>query len=166
MYIIYLVKVCYPCIKWMYVYTVHCTVYTVYTVNCTLGRFKKYFFSQIITSIHLFVAPVAKKSPQKILGQNLFGKPLRMATPFFGSLIQVKFRKMAFLARSFHFMFLEPCFFNINGRKAFCLFWVSKLYGHAKPVFWPHPIFTGEILKNGFFSPIRPFYVLGTLLLQ
>ena len=107
----------------------------------TIGRFKKYFFSQIITIIHLFVAPVAKKSPQKFLSQILSGKPLRMATPFFGSPIQVKFRKMAFLARSFHFMFLEPCSFNINGRKAFCLFWVSKQYGNAQPVFWPHPIF-------------------------
>ena len=111
-------------------------------LSYSVRRFKKYFFSQIITSIHLFVAPVAKKSPQKILSQNLSGKPLRMATPFFGSLIQVKFRRMA-LARSFHFMFLEPCSFNINDRKAFCLFWVSKLYGHAQPVFWPHPIFTG-----------------------
>ena len=104
----------------------------------TIGRFKKYFFSQIITSIHLFVAPVAKKSLQKILSQNLSGKPLRMATPVFGSLIQVKF----------------------------CLFWVSKLYGYAQPVFGHTLFFTGEIPKNGFFSPILPFYVLGTLFLQ
>ena len=115
--------------------TVQCTLYNVQIVHFTVGRFKKYFFSQIITSIHLLVAPVAKKSPQKILSQNLFGKPLHMATPFSGSLIQVKFRKMVFLARSFHFMFLEPYSFNINGRKAFSLFWDSKLYGHVQTVF-------------------------------
>ena len=127
---------------------------------------QKYFFSQIITSIRLFVAPVAKKSPQKILSQNSSGKPLRIATPFFRSLIQTKFRKMAFLARSFHFMFLEPCSFNINGRKAFCLFGASKLHDHAQPAFGHTLFFTGEIPKNGFFSTILPFYVLGTLFLQ
>ena len=84
------------------VYRMVCSVYIVYRINYTVscilhsiyyavGRFKKYFFSQIITSIHSFVAPVAKKSPQKILSENLSGKPLRMDTPFFGSRIQVKF---------------------------------------------------------------------------
>ena len=152
------------------IYAVYCILYTVYcimyAVYCIVGQFKKHFFSQIITSIRLFVAPVAKKSPQKILSQNSSGKPLRMATPFFGSLIQVKFRKTAFLARSFHIMFLEPFSFNINVRKAFRLLWVSKLYGHAQPVFGHTLFFAGEIPKNGFFSTILPLYALGTLFLQ
>ena len=79
---------------------------------CILGRFKKHFFSQIITSSRFFVAPVAKKSPQKILSQN-----------------------------------------SSRSRRA-----------------RPHPFlwlaYTGEIPKNGLFSTILPFYVLGTMSLQ
>ena len=126
-------------------------IHMMYNAQCTLyiRAVQKTLFSQIITSIRLFVALVAKKPPQKFLSQNSSGQPLRMTTPFFGSLIQVKFRKMAFLARSFHFMFLEPCSFNINGRKAFRLFLVSKLYGHVLTVFWPRPFYADKIAKNG-----------------
>ena len=69
-----------------------------------------------------------------------------LATPYF---LQVKFRKMAFSARSFHFMFLELFSFNIDGRKAFRLFLVSKLYGHVQTVFWPCPFYADKIAKNG-----------------
>ena len=79
---------------------------------------------------------------QKISSQNSSrSQRARPHSLFFGSLIQVKFRKMAFLARSFHFMFLEPCSFNTNGRKAFRLFWASKLCDHTQQVFWQRPIF-------------------------
>ena len=67
-----------------------------------------------------------------MVGRNFvyFGFQSCTNTPnrFFGNalFLQVKFRKMAFLARSSHFMFLELCSFNINGRKEFCLFWVFQ----------------------------------------
>ena len=52
--------------------------------------------------------------------------------------------------------------------KEFRLFLLSvqKLCDHAQPVFWTHPIFKGEIPKNGFFSMMLPFYVLATTFLQ
>ena len=73
---------------------------------------------------------------------------------FFGHalLLQVKIRKMAFSAGSLYFMFLEPCSFNINVKKAFHLFLVSKLYSHAQLVFWPRPFYADKIAKKGIFA--------------
>ena len=101
---------------------------------------KTLFFSNNY-ELALFCCSCSQKVTTKNFKPKFIQITVRKATPFFGLLVQVKFRKMAFLARSFHFMFLEPCSFNINGRKTFCLLWVSKLYDHAQQVFWQHPIF-------------------------
>ena len=97
----------------------------------------------------LICCSCSQKVTTKIFKSKFIRETPAHGHAFFGSLIQVKFRKMAFLARSFHFMFLEPCSFNINGRKAFRLFLVSKLYGHVQTVFWPCPFYADKIAKNG-----------------
>ena len=138
-------------------YTISIMLY----IYCIVGRFKKHFFSQMITSKRFFFCSCSQKVTTKNFKSKFIQITARTATPsFFGSLIQVKFRKMTFLARSFHFMFLESCSFNINGRKAFCLFWVSKLYDHAQQVFWQRPFFTGEIPKNGLLARSSHFMFL------
>ena len=54
----------------------------------TLGRFKKHFFSQIITSKRFFVAPVAKKSSQKFQVKIHPDQSAHGHTLFFGSEVE------------------------------------------------------------------------------
>ena len=89
---------------------------------------------------------------------------------FFGHTLFLKVKslkvKMAFSVWCFHFMFLQPRSFNKNGMKEFRLLYFQNCATTPNQFFWPHPISSGEIPKNEFFSMMLPFYVHTTTFLE
>ena len=96
-----------------------------------LGRFRIPKVCHIILVVRLKLAYVGHKLPEKIRNFFRSGKGDTCHGHFLAHLNKGKSLKSLFSPLYIVPMLLEPCSFNINGRKAFRLFLVSSRSDHA-----------------------------------